>query len=960
MRIVCGVLGAVLASGWCWGQTAPDEHTLLLCHFDRSIDADYARGLAYGSGTGTITADGRIGSAADLTGSRSLSYSGPGNLDPAAGTISMWIQPRWPGNDGVSHGILNARADTFNYIVVNTLRGGGLGVAMSGGTGEEDRVWRRVNGEIGSWKPGEWHFIAAVWGRGELHFFIDGEEVGKHVADAKMMTQTPPSISLSGEVILDELRVSEAMLNQSEIRAAAQARAGTPEYVYLSDLEAEADPPGRVGTNGRWVNRVIRVPLVIDGMAYARGWSVVAPCSIRCTLPDGFARVVGGAGIDDLSDDGAEATFRIFVGDHQAFDSGPMRRGDGTKRFDIPLAGSTAVRFVTTTPTPGAASVYADWVDVAALTKTVRDLPSFSSELDADRLEVMRRQAEAARFNFDLPPAPSGYLIYPRNYLDDIDPDSPPTETPGARLSTFAAQGQYASVDFAIFAEKELRSVEVEVTDLRSGAGVIPSVRVRTYEVIRCLERRLYTRPAIHSDVVSRFLLPLKPVDVGARNVHEVYVTIKTPENAAPGTYTGTITVRPQNAEPTTLAVSLEVLPFRLEPPREHFYGMYYRFPADATDDAKVRLELEDIRDHGCTTLKPNMGIGYSRDEGGEARISYDTLRRWVRLMRDLGFHGPLPVNTGLQQLASLLGHTGIASSEAARAALEADPAFRTAAKQAMLGLNDLQREFPEFEFLPTHMDEVLGRGRLPLYIALTKAVRQVPDLRVYITMHNRPDPAVEELTAQIDPYADVRCYNGHVMDWWIQAGHSFDELAQQLKASGDEAWTYYNMRGSFFLPIWTRLVNSLYLYASPLKCHVPWMYHSYKGNPFDDTDGPAVKGHDFGYAFPSPDDGMTPIPTRSWEAFRDGVYDMAYFEMLERLIATVKPKNPAATQAAEDWLAHVKGLVPSSEQIADIEEESPILVYWTRGMRGDDLQEIRYKTARFIIELQKAGVTSR
>jgi len=238
---------------------------------------------------------------------------------------------------------------------------------------------------------------------------------------------------------------------------------------------------------------------------------------------------------------------------------------------------------------------------------------------------------------------------------------------------------------------------------------------------------------------------------------------------------------------------------------------------------------------------------------------------------------------------------------------------FFAAVKQAMQGLAKLSDDYPEFELMPTHMDEVFGRERLDRYIRLTEAVRQVPDLRVYITMHNDPKRDVSEMMRRCDPFVDVRCYNGHCMDNYIRAGKSFDDLRQELDTAGDEAWLYHNIRGAFFPAEWTRLVNGYYLWISPLRIHVPWMYYSFKGSPFDATDGPHLRGGDFAYAVPDPKDPARMVPTRHWEGFREGIDDIRYLSTLETLIDK-HASAPAAREAAA-WLQNLrKGVTPTHE----------------------------------------------
>ncbi len=270
-------------------------------------------------------------------------------------------------------------------------------------------------------------------------------------------------------------------------------------------------------------------------------------------------------------------------------------------------------------------------------------------------------------------------------------------------------------------------------------------------------------------------------------------------------------------------------------------------------------------------------------------------------------------------------------------------------------GRVELSKEYPEFEFLATHMDEIFGRERMPRYIAFTEAVRQVPSLRVYITLHNDPKRDVADMMRRCDPYVDVRCYNGHCMDSWIRAGNTFEDLRRELEASGDEAWLYHNIRGAFFPAEWTRLVNGYYLWTSPLKVHVPWMYYSVKGNPFDATDGPRLRGGDFAYAAPHPDDPSEMVPTRHWVGFREGVDDMRYLATLEALIAEHADTPEAAD--ARTWLDNLRpGVTPPHADLEPIEEESPLLVRLARKLDGPDYRRLRRQAAEHIVRLAALG----
>jgi len=483
------------------------------------------------------------------------------------------------------------------------------------------------------------------------------------------------------------------------------------------------------------------------------------------------------------------------------------------------------------------------------------------------------------------------------------------------------------------------------------GDAVLPASRIDTRIVLRGLMRDLYTLPPERSTVVSRFLLPYQELDVPAGTFREYHLIVHVPDDAAPGKYAGHVRLRAAGRVPIKLPMQFEVLPFRLRPLEERGYGVYYRFPATETSDedwSRIDAELADIRAHGANMLKCNLGVHYETVDG-EAAPSFAALERGLEVLRKHGFRGPLPVETGAHHAARLLEYDPVAdyADEAARGR------FFQVVKRAMEGLVALSEKYGEFEFLPTHMDEVFGRERLERYMRLTEAVRQVPSLRVYITLHNDPKRDVSEMMRACNPHVDVRCYNGHCMDSWIRAGNTFRDLKRDLDESGDEAWLYHNIRGAFFPAEWTRLVNGYYMWISPMKVHVPWMYYSFQGNPFDATDGPRLRGGDFAYAAPHPDDPTEMVPTRHWVGFREGVDDMRYLTTLEALVE--EHRGSAASDAARAWLEDLRrGVTPGVSDLGPIEEESPLLVWLAGKLDGADYRRLRRQAAGHIVALER------
>jgi len=452
-------------------------------------------------------------------------------------------------------------------------------------------------------------------------------------------------------------------------------------------------------------------------------------------------------------------------------------------------------------------------------------------------------------------------------------------------------------------------------------------------------------------EVVSRFLFPSREFWLPAGNLKEIQVIVHLPDDAQPGRYQGTISVASEGMEATQFALQVQVLPIELIEPPDKRYGMYYSFKKQwmANPDA-LDAELADMAAHGCTMLKPGVHITFEGAEDGTVTWNYDDIRLLLDTTRKHGFHGPMVIEDSVFRLAAAMGLKGI-TAEDAREPLAENAEFCRIMGETLQGLKEVAAEYPEFELVLTHMDEIFNENRLPRFIDAAKVIRQTPGFRSYQTVHTALG-RWEQPMAESDPYIDVRCQNGHSLERWLKAGHSFEEFAELLEASGDEAWIYHNMRGSFFRPEFNRIINGLFMWVSPLAGHVPYMYNSYRGSPFDDTDS---ERYDYGYAFPSDEDPTQLISTLHWEAFREGIDDMRYIKTLEHLIARAEAKGVNADQA-KSWLDELRAMMPRvPEDLADIEEESPLTVAISERFTGADYDQIRWRTAQEIMELQDA-----
>ncbi|HUT87974.1 MAG TPA: hypothetical protein VMY37_00615 [Thermoguttaceae bacterium] len=559
---------------------------------------------------------------------------------------------------------------------------------------------------------------------------------------------------------------------------------------------------------------------------------------------------------------------------------------------------------------------------------------------------------ELDRYHFELSPTPKGYVIQPKHFVDEVDPQERPADpAPDPKLSTFAARGEWQTVGFVIYATRDLGNLAVEPTELASDDGAaIGATNVGVFLNRRVMQRRAPRVPDDDRVPAAALLDPARPFDLPAGHFKEVTVTVHVPPDAEAGNYRGAVRITAEGAAAMELPLALRVLPFRLRPSSRKEFGVYYLLELDADVRRRVRAELQDVRDHHGTHLFCWVGMEHRR-QGDRIVTSYRRLDEALALLREFGFRGPQIVETNFQQIARLLGHEDVAEGQDGKS-LDGDAAYAEHVERAIRGLDGLRKKYPEFELVVTHMDEVLGRKRLSLYINLTKPIRRVPEQRVYITLHTLPRPGVPEATRKLDLQVDVRGYNGHALDCWIQAGHTWDELAQTLKESGDEGWMYYNPHRPFYTAKWARIINGLYLWWSPLRVHCPYRYRTMRTYPLSFT-------HNMAYSVPSPDDLGPPIATRQWEGYRLGAQDAWYFSMLEDLVTEAQERALPHAASARQWLEHLRELMPKAEQIQDMPDDErknyPVVLTVASRLSGDQLEEVRLRTAEHIVSLRES-----
>ena len=530
-----------------------------------------------------------------------------------------------------------------------------------------------------------------------------------------------------------------------------------------------------------------------------------------------------------------------------------------------------------------------------------------------------------------------GYIVSSRPWATRVAPACSPSRGDVCRaLTCRLTPGEAEPVTFAVTALQELPDVRVALESELVGDDGQPLKAARVgIGVVRCIQRWLTNsaplKPGQRFERLPLFIYPNQPLPVAAGETRRFWLTVRVPPDAAPGIYTGSLSIAAGVRPSVVLPLSVDVLPFRLAEP-DVTYGMYYRHAKQDPEfvtDAFFRRVLDDMKSHGMNSfsvyadLSEKLADGTARLnlDGGSAYHYRDRAcgLRWQ--MQRLAEHGLL------HQEHSLL--------------LLADHRFNTDAGLIKAFCQGRDSAWPEF--LLYLVDEPHTPEQIEQAKRLNALAHKVPGLRT--------------TTAIGDPGELADSY-----DVWIVSTSTanFDEVQRLAKEKGRELWAYNcNWNGS--QPLNDRYYAGIYTWWAGLRGNWQWCYtEGYKGSsdfgatlplkiPFYEDPWYAV------YVLPTPE---TNIPTLGWEARREGIDDYRYLLTLRQTIEEVADVGAArrAARKAKRFLRDVEARArrPDLPLPAAVPERTYSFLLHP-GLSAGDYDAIRGQTIEHIIALVRA-----
>ncbi|MFB3892575.1 MAG: hypothetical protein ACE15C_11195 [Phycisphaerae bacterium] len=451
--------------------------------------------------------------------------------------------------------------------------------------------------------------------------------------------------------------------------------------------------------------------------------------------------------------------------------------------------------------------------------------------------------------------------------------------------SIFAAKGEYECFSFMLQPKDTLPEVMIKSGALAGpGGATIPAANV----VVQCCEGGFGENRALGA------LGKAWNMEGWAREYF--WVTVKVPDDAAPGAYKGDVVVTSQGNPVAKAGIVLDVLPFALEEP-PYMIGWHYAWPtvkeeaASSTDKASLELlrkTLKDMREHGCTNVGPLYGfhMPVTDDDTTQVGIFVD---EYIKA----GYTKPLMFAAAMGAQSQVTSYGPIESKR-----------FQQKYIEVMRKLHAEMKKHP-IPVIFSIGDEFTNRGMRGVEYGekLAKLTHEeLPEL----VITSDADGYTEVM--KMAPWMNFATFN----NGWDGADHHNkgrtmlnDKFLKELTSTTD-AIPYFVNTGKGRMPFgfffWKMTKYGV-------RGKVEWFYN---------LNG---KGNNEGSMVTLMEDGGI-RPTINYERSREGIDDVKYASMLERLIADAKKSGKAKAEAAAAE-AYLKAL------------EDSIIPNWTAYSKG-------------------------
>lgn len=490
-----------------------------------------------------------------------------------------------------------------------------------------------------------------------------------------------------------------------------------------------------------------------------------------------------------------------------------------------------------------------------------------------------------------------GYVLFGRSWLASVFPNSLPLASElNPQLAVFGTPGQTVPVTFCLRGLQNLGEVAVRSSDLKLGTKTLPAGAVSVYPV-SYRDKRLVYSSDYFIKAMPTILEQRASVKVPADRTQLFWLNVSIPATAAPGLYTGEVSVEAANGKPATMPLAVRVLPFKLAEPRNMLWGEYYLKPslnAKTPEDqrAAIQRDLADQRAHGMTSVGLCFGLESKeyKVEGTKVTLTLDPAGLYTTFMeayKQLGF--PTPVI----QLSD-------SGQDAAGAYKLGSPEWAETYKNFWIAVASLHKErgWPEMIVQPVDEPGWQGPDDRSRNVLCLKTLKEIPGQRT-----EQDGPGDAYFLTEAGPFADVWNFNGALEE---------DTIIKQAQAHGKILVSYNNDVESY-RPEMGRYCNGFYQLRAGSRGTYNWAYISFAGSPYDDQD--AETGSWMHVYPPMPEIGEVGGSSTGWEGARAGIDDYKYAHTLRKAMErALADGSPTAKRAAREGQAALDEVLASLE----------------------------------------------
>ncbi|MDY0166756.1 MAG: hypothetical protein RBS80_09450 [Thermoguttaceae bacterium] len=494
-----------------------------------------------------------------------------------------------------------------------------------------------------------------------------------------------------------------------------------------------------------------------------------------------------------------------------------------------------------------------------------------------------------------------GWVLFSRPWPEVVWHNTRPrSEEINQPIRIFATPGEYEPLTICVHLLRPIGRIEVECSDL--GPVAAATIDVRHVQYMRA--RPNYVGMGLYRivpDVLEPMWMfhqreifnPAAPVGLDAGVTHRFWLTVRVPDDAAPGLYHGSVTVTDERGNQAAVPVSLRVLPIQLRSDPAKIYGMYYRHPLTKWQRApdehskqhwlrRAELEHADMAEHGMRNIVISAWCPEPKADG-TIQPDWTLLEKTLDLCRQHGFTGPYATHINASGIyRKYVGRSWGSHCEDA----EIPPPEYARDLTIMTQFIESERKkygWPEFLYYP--IDEPGRHAKSVELTRITLEAIRAAGAPTYVTA--APE---QEAFQPLRPFVTVWCTQPFLPDR--------ETVLADMAARDVQYWCYPNKscgENDHTTVSGGRMTYGFGFWRSGFVALIPWIYSSTVSDPMNYLTGTAMD-----FLVRHEPDG-TPMSVAIWESYREGYDDYRYIYTLEQLIAEARASGSAKAVAAAE-----------------------------------------------------------